>query len=631
MVSGESHGVVSDRNQAARIACIMVADFSLAAIMRTNPELRERPFALTRTTAERRSTDRVAHGARCHPHSELSQVSAQARAVGVRPGMTVAQARALIPDLAVINPSPAAERAAADALIDVAESISPVVEEGAPGCVWLDLTGSQRFYRPSHGAQKNPQLHDAQNPQLRGAQNPQLRRAQKNPQLRGVQENPDDVYDDLIGTSATDDAHDTVDTVEEAIAAELLRRARRVGLEAAVGLAAGKEIARLAARCSGARVIEAGREREFLDWMPLDLLDLGVNARGDDLELVLKRLGIRRLGELARLDARAVGSRLGSHGAELMRLARGEDSARIAGRPRAEVFAESIELEYGIETIEPLAFVMRAMIAQLTERMQMRGLVAGDITLALGLADRRRDDRRVAVAAPTLEVRALLTLVTLNLEAAPPPAAVETIRLTIEPRTARPAQSDMFLPPAPAPDRLEAAIARIAALCGPDRVGRIAPADSYRPEAMRLGRFAPPPPTPRQAALPAATSATNNIAQMVMRTMRPAQEVEVMCMRETPEFVRGANVCARVVSAAGPWRRQGEWWAVANGDGNGAASRDGRRDSHDDAPGAAALTDASAPAVYARDYYDLALADGGVYRIYCDLNSGKWFVDGLYD
>ena len=599
MVSSEFHGVASDRNRATRIACILVADFALAAIMRANPGLRERSFALTRATAERRSTD--GDGATCsvvvcHPHSELSQVSAQAQVVGVRPGMTVAQARALIPDLVVINPSPVAERAAADALIDVAESISPVIEEGAPGCVWLDLTGSQRFYRPSSGAQENSK----------------------------------DAYG-LLGTNATDDARDTVDTVEAAIAAELVRRVRRVGLEAAVGLAAGKEIARLAARCGGVRVIEAGREREFLDWMPLDLLDLGANARGDDLELVLKHLGIRRLGELARLDARAVGSRFGNHGAELMRLARGEDTTRIAGRPRTEVFTESLELEYGIETIEPLAFVIRAMIAQLTERLQMRGLVAGDITLALGLADRRRDDRRVVVAAPTLEVRALLTLVTLNLEGAPPPAVVETIRLTIEPRSARPAQSDMFLPPAPAPDRLEAAIARIAALCGPDRVGQIAPANSYRPEVVRLSRFTPPPPTAARSAASLRTAPASNIAQMVMRTMRPAQEVEVMCMRETPEFVRGANVCARVVSAAGPWRRQGEWWAGANEDGNGAAARDGHQDRHDDAPGASGLTDASAPAVHARDYYDLALADGGVYRIYCDLNSGKWFVDGMYD
>jgi hypothetical protein len=114
---------------------------------------------------------------------------------------------------------------------------------------------------------------------------------------------------------------------------------------------------------------------------------------------------------------------------------------------------------------------------------------------------------------------------------------------------------------------------------------------------------------------------------MVMRTMRPAEEIEVMCMRETPEFVRGARVCARVVSAAGPWRRQGEWWAEgANGDASGVATRD-----YDRATVAPALANASAPAAYARDYYDLALADGGVYRVYCDLNSAKWFVDGIYD
>jgi len=596
----------------------MVADFPLAAVMRSNPELRERPFALVRVAGERRSANGIrgaANGAGCAPHSELSHVADAARAAGVRAGMTVAQARSLIPELLVINPSHAAERAAADALIDVAESISPVVEEAAPGCVWLDLTGSERFYRHASGGRKGRgkasvmETASAAN-DIGDTDDLGYMRAARDPQ------DPDDI----------DEADAASITIEEEIAAEIVRRAKRLGLDAAVGIAGDKEVARLAARCGGARVIGAGHEREFLDWMPLDLLELGVNARGDDLELVLKRLGIRRLGELARLDARAVGSRLGSRGVELMRLARGEGSARVAARPRAEVFSEAIELEYWIETIEPLAFVMRAMIAQLTERLQMRGLVAGDITLTLGLADRRRDDRRVAVGAPTIEVRALLTLVTLNLEAAPPPAAVETIRLTIAPRASRPAQGDMFLPPAPAPDRLEAAITRIAALCGPERVGRIAAADSKRPEAIRLGRFDPPAARPEQsAAAPRTAPAVNGVARIVMRTMRPAEEVEVMCMRETPEFVRGASVCARVVSAAGPWRRQGEWWADAANDNGDAA----RIEAHD--RGANGFVSASAPAAYARDYYDLALADGGVYRVYCDLYSGKWFVDGLYD
>jgi hypothetical protein len=39
----------------------------------------------------------------------------------------------------------------------------------------------------------------------------------------------------------------------------------------------------------------------------------------------------------------------------------------------------------------------------------------------------------------------------------------------------------------------------------------------------------------------------------------------------------------------------------------------------------------NSPAAYNRDYYELALADGAVYRIYCDLSTGKWFADGIYD
>jgi nucleotidyltransferase/DNA polymerase involved in DNA repair len=567
-----------------RIACVLVADFAVAAITRANPELRDRPFALIRMPtaqshtgwkpvplAMNNSSGPVRKPAGYQPHSELSHVSPSARAAGLRPAMTVAQARALIPDLIVTRPSSAAERSAADALLDVAESISPVTEEGAPGCVWLDLTGVERLYRYSMGAEG------------------------------------------------------TADDVENSLAQELIRRARRISLEAAAGIGSNKEIAHLAARCGGARVIAAGMEREFLDWLPLDLLELDPNGRGDEIELMLKRLGISRLGDIARLDSRAVGSRLGRHGVQLARLARGEGSATVIARPRAETFAEAVEFEYGIENLEPLGFVLHAMLKQLTERLQIRGLAAGDLKLSLGLAGRGHDSRHVAVAAATTEARSLLTLLKLHLEKSPPPAAVETVRLTVEARARRPAQNDLFLPAAPAPDRLEAAIARIAALCGPERVGTLVPADSYRPEAVRLSKFAPPPPLPATRSR-TAESAESRLSQypaapasdstpIVLRAIRPAEEVEVMCTRNSPEFVRGNNICARVVSSAGPWRRQGEWWAAAQ------SSKDS----------AACAMPNNSPAAYNRDYYELALADGAVYRIYRDLSSGRWFADGIYD
>jgi hypothetical protein len=34
---------------------------------------------------------------------------------------------------------------------------------------------------------------------------------------------------------------------------------------------------------------------------------------------------------------------------------------------------------------------------------------------------------------------------------------------------------------------------------------------------------------------------------------------------------------------------------------------------------------------FIRDYYELALEDGGVYRVFRDVNSHKWFLDGTYD
>jgi hypothetical protein len=101
-------------------------------------------------------------------------------------------------------------------------------------------------------------------------------------------------------------------------------------------------------------------------------------------------------------------------------------------------------------------------------------------------------------------------------------------------------------------------------------------------------------------------------------------EVEVMCrVGGMPEFIRGRNLGARVVSLAGPWRRQGEWWSPAAASGTLSPSRADRRARWPEGLGA--------PAAFARDYYEVALDDGGVYRVFRDLSSGEWFLDGIYD
>lgn len=498
------------------------------AMVRANPDLRETAFALS-----------IGKG----PRAPLGFVSAPARRAGVVPGMTAAQASAVMPDLMVLARNIDLEQAASDALLDAAESFSPVVEDGGPGRVYLDLAGLSGLYGS-----------------------------------------------------------------EKAMADELARRVRQVGMEAEIGIAANKEIAYLAARCGGVRIIDAGRETEFLQWVPLELLELE-----PEVELQLERLGIRRLGDLTRLDSKELGSRMGAGAVELMRLVSGQTGGPLSARRPAEIFTEKIELEYAIELLEPLSFILRGLLERLTARLKIRSLTAGNLTLSLGLAGRRHDERQVSVAAATNEVRSLLTLLLLDLEKSPPSEGVETVQLSAQARVPRPAQSDMFLPPAPAPERLQTTLARLSALCGPEHVGTLLPANSHRPDALERIDFAPP--SSAGASIQERQPNGHPINRIVLRAIRPPQEVEVMFSRGMPEFVRGSRICARVVSIAGPWRRQGEWWKSALTPESGADNGN----------------DYALPHGFAHDYYEMALDDGGVYRVFRDLRTERWFVDGIYD
>jgi hypothetical protein len=205
---------------------------------------------------------------------------------------------------------------------------------------------------------------------------------------------------------------------------------------------------------------------------------------------------------------------------------------------------------------------------------------------------------------------------------------VEAIRITVEPRAPRAAQADMFAPPCPTPERLHVTLARLAALCGPGKVGTLMPRNSHLPDAVELGLFAPRPavaPAPALSqngttamadrdAMKNPVAAGDALTQLAVRAIRPPHQIEVLCTRGGAlEFVRGAGFGGRVVSCAGPWRiaaAQSHIGQIDNDDGG---------DNRQRAPGAA------------RDYYDVALEDGGVYRLLCDLRSGDWYVDGIYD
>src|SRR5581483_10009990 len=105
-----------------------------------------------------------------------------------------------------------------------------------------------------------------------------------------------------------------LDAAEAGLVTALVARAARVGLAARAGVGASMTVARLAAlHGDGVQVVPAGTERGFLAPLPLACL-----APPPDIAATLARWGVARLGDLARLPAAEVATRLGRAGARLV-------------------------------------------------------------------------------------------------------------------------------------------------------------------------------------------------------------------------------------------------------------------------------------------------------------------------
>ena len=142
--------------------------------------------------------------------------------------------------------------------------------------------------------------------------------------------------------------------LERALAAVGARWEARVG-------AAERRFAALAAasvaRAGQALVVSDEGRSEFLGPLPLELLPLERERAGE-----LRELGVRKLGELARLPGAAVAERLGPDGHRAWSLAGGGAAASPKGRrPPAEI-AEAIEFPEAIDNELTLRRALAALV-----------------------------------------------------------------------------------------------------------------------------------------------------------------------------------------------------------------------------------------------------------------------------
>ncbi|MBM3818467.1 MAG: hypothetical protein FJW14_05540, partial [Acidimicrobiia bacterium] len=291
-----------------------------------------------------------------------------------------------------------------------------------------------------------------------------------------------------------------------AIGDELRRTAADHGIRARVAIAGTRTAARLVVRhWAGVTVIEPGTEAQALAVMPIELLTAVANpeqgnvepgTRNPELLITLRRWGLQTLGDLAALTPAAVAARLGQQGVEWQRLARGEDPRPLLPSAPDERFEQALDLEWPIDGLEPLSFVLGRLMEPLSAHLERRGRGAAVLHVRLHLvkrdgATREVHERSLQLPAPMRDARTLRTLALLDLESHPPPAAIDRVVVAVDPTPGRVLQFSLLARPLPSPEQLSTLMARLTALMGEDRCGAPAAVDSWQPGAFTMRRFAP--------------------------------------------------------------------------------------------------------------------------------------------
>jgi protein ImuB len=431
------------------------------------------------------------------------------------------------------------------------------------------------------------------------------------------------------------------------IAEELRRTAADRHLQVRVAIAGTRTAARLLVRHrAGLTVIEPRTEAAALDSLPLTLLTAITDDPEDSEELsqTFRRWGLRTLGDLAALPLDDVAARLGQKGVRWQRLARGEDAAPLVPAVPEERFEQALDLEWPIDELEPLAFVLGRLLDPLEAHLERRGRGAAVLHVRLFLVktaggSREVHERSLQLPTPIRDARTLRTLALLDLESHPPSGPVDRVVVAVDPTPARIVQFSLITRPLPSPEQLSTLMARLQALMGETRCGSPGLIDSWKPGAFEMRSFAP-----QEQGSGIGDQGSRTLEQRTNRSLIPDPRSLALALRRfrhpVPARVRvEAGKPARVTidrrgfsgggvaGCAGPWRTSGGWW---NGNGDqGSGIRDQKPRSNLDLR--SPIPDPRSLTQWDHDEWDVTLSDGATYRLCRARDTDAWFVDGVVD
>jgi protein ImuB len=151
-----------------------------------------------------------------------------------------------------------------------------------------------------------------------------------------------------------------------------------------IGIADGIFAAEHAARRAAPQdcwIIAHGGSAAFFAALPIGVLE--------NIELVtlLRRLGIRSIGNFAALTARDVLTRFGQEGALLHRLARGLDNQPAVSRRPSLDMDQRVTFTPALETVEPIVFSTRQTAERLVAELARHGLVCTEVRIEVVTED----------------------------------------------------------------------------------------------------------------------------------------------------------------------------------------------------------------------------------------------------
>jgi protein ImuB len=326
---------------------------------------------------------------------------------------------------------------------------------------------------------------------------------------------------------------------------------------------------------------------------------------------ILHKWGIHTVGQLAALDKEQLGARLGPEAIRMWERANGRSSRLLKLIRPPESFEESFEFEREIETAEPLLFMLRRFLEQISVRLAAIYLVAKELMLRITFTNKQSYERVFKIPQPTNDVDLLFRMLQTHLENFRSEHPIVAIALSAEPIKPAGEQFGLFETTLRNPHQLSETLARLTALVGADRIGTPVLEETHRPDAFRMQPFSwaavsgssavarakeDVPSGQNRQSRPDSDALRTEHTTVALRRFRPPPSASVLLDEDKPAHIRSAEIAGKIIEQRGPYLLSGNWWDEK---------------------------------CWVRAEWDLQLENGELVRAH--ERDGVWKIDGMYD